>query len=43
MFAWLLERLRALLYVPAPLLARARVPARVPLQRRPLRRRTIEL
>lgn len=39
MFAWLLERLRALLYYPGPLLARARVP----LQRRPLRRRTIDL
>ncbi len=43
MFAWLLERLRALLYRPEPVLVRARIPVRVPPSRRPLRRRTIDL
>lgn len=43
MFAWLVERLRALFYRPEPVLVRARMPARVPQGRRPLRRRTIDL
>jgi hypothetical protein len=37
MFAWLLARLRALLIPPRP------VPIPVPIARRPLRRRTIDL
>lgn len=43
MFAWLLERLRALIFRPEAALLRARIPVRVPLDRRPLRRRTIDL